>query len=478
MQNRRDQIQAHAFVVGRLVSAMMRAEPDAPYTPLRRFTVGTMIGVLLSGLAIAGFAVYGTVSPGGANTWRQAGVLVVEKETGARYILLDGQLRPILNYTSARLIIGGEPKVVRVSRNSLRDVPHGLPVGIESAPDYLPDLNRMDGRHWAVCSTMHTDAAGTRHTFVTLWVGASASGHPLDAGTGLLVRDPAGQVYLAWNNQRLKVPGNAALAALGYSAVPQYPVGYAWLNAIPAGPDLAAPQIPNEGTPGPAIGGRRSVVGELIREDTPAGASPSQYFVVRADGLSPLTPLEAALLLGDPQTAAAYPGQAVAFLVPDPAALAMVPRSATTTINPAQPATAPKPAEVRGADVPCVQLGLDAPAGLSVQVGVGSAPASPAPVAAPTGNPMLADQVVVQPGAGLLMRDLPAPGVTSGTLYLLVDTGVRYPIPSADAAKALGYDQVKPTPVPAVLLGLMPTGRPLDPQAARATLAIGAGTGG
>ena len=39
MQTRRDQVQAHAFVVGRMVSALVRAEPDAPFSPLRRFTV-------------------------------------------------------------------------------------------------------------------------------------------------------------------------------------------------------------------------------------------------------------------------------------------------------------------------------------------------------------------------------------------------------------------------------------------------------
>src|SRR3982751_603642 len=102
--------------MGRLVSAMMRAEPDEPHTPLRRFVVGMVIGVLLGGLAMAGFAVLGIVNPGGATSWRQAGALVVEKETGARYLFLNGQLRPVLNYASARLIIGGEPNVVRVSR--------------------------------------------------------------------------------------------------------------------------------------------------------------------------------------------------------------------------------------------------------------------------------------------------------------------------------------------------------------------------
>jgi type VII secretion protein EccB len=384
----------------------------------------------------------------------------------------------VLNYTSARLIIGSEPKMVRVSRNSLRDVPHGLPVGIESAPDYLPDLGRLDGRHWHVCSSIKNDATGTGHSFVTLWVGARSTGRPLDADTALLVRTPAGQTYLAWNNRRLKVPTAATLGALGYAAVPQYPVGYAWLNALPAGADLSPPDVPDRGRDGPTIGALRTVAGQLVKADSPAGSESSQYFVVRTDGLSPLTPVAAALLLSDARTAGAYRGGPVGFVGLDPAALAAAPRSGEVSINPNLPAKAPKPAELSAGEVPCIQLSLDAKTGLGVQVGLGAAPASgSSAVATAAGDRMLADQVVVQPGAGLLMRDLPAPGVADGTLYLLVDTGVRYPIPSQDAAKALGYDQVAPTPVPAVLLGLVPAGRPLDPQAARATLGVSTGTG-
>src|SRR5947209_17321732 len=154
MQTRRDQVQAHTFVVGRMVSALVRAEPDAQFSPLRRFTVGLVIGVVLGGITLAGFGVYGVFSPGGSRSWKQPGVLIVEKETGARYLYVDGQLHPVLNYTSARLIVGGPPTIVQVSRNSMRGVPHGLPVGIEAAPDYLPDLARLDGTQWQVCSAL------------------------------------------------------------------------------------------------------------------------------------------------------------------------------------------------------------------------------------------------------------------------------------------------------------------------------------
>src|SRR5262245_22672624 len=90
MQSRRDQVQAHAYVVGRLVSALVRAEPDLAESPVRRNTTGWFVGLLIAALLVAAFAVFGLIFPGGGRLWTQPGALVVEKETGNRYIYLDG----------------------------------------------------------------------------------------------------------------------------------------------------------------------------------------------------------------------------------------------------------------------------------------------------------------------------------------------------------------------------------------------------
>jgi hypothetical protein len=136
-----------------------------------------------------------------------------------------------------------------------------------------------------------------------------------------------------------------------------------------------------------------------------------------------------------------------------------------------------------------VYLGFDA-AGSGPTVALGlraaTAPAAPAGQAA---DRLLADRVVVAPGAGLLIRDQPAPGVADGALYLLVDIGVRFPLHGDKTTSALGYQNATPVSVPAPLLGLFPVGPPLDPESARATVspagpadgaprAAGAGGGG
>ena len=511
MQTRRDQVQAHTFVVGRLVSAMLRAEPDAQVTPLRRFTVGVFIGTLAGIVLIAAFGIIGYIKPGGNKAFRQPGALIVEKETGARYVLIDGQLKPVLNTTSAKLLLGDQLQVVSASKNSLEGVPHGLPVGIPTAPDALPEAKNLDATGWQVCSTVKPDVSGEAKPFVTLRVGDAAGGSALADNEALVVVTEDGTRYLAWKDRRLRIPDEGILGALGYGAVRQYPVGPAWLNALPAGPDLAAPALPEGGEPGPTIGGRATRVGQLFEVD--GTASREQFFLVDRDGLVPLTATGAALVLGDPRTKKAYPGQQVAPLPLDPAAVTVAPRSGKALLDPGLPPTPPQALSDIGDDVPCLQINVGGETGAKVRVALsGAAPrtdqSAPAPLGLrgsvgddsgqpsgpglpvdpqvpagpfktigsdPTPGPASggqADQITVKPGGGLLMRALPGPGVQEGTLYLLVDTGVRYPLPEDGVAGALGYGGVPPVPVPTTLLGLIPAGPPLDPEAAKNTQAV------
>jgi type VII secretion protein EccB len=450
---------------------MLRAEPDSPFSPMRRFNVGTIIGIVAGAIILGICAVIGVMFPGSSKAWQQAGALVVEKETGARYVFIDGELRPVLNYTSARLILGGEPKaVVNVSRNSLQGAAHGLPVGIPSAPDSLPDLKRGDGANWQVCSGQRTDLSGTPQPNVSVRIGGQPANRPLGQGDGLLVRAPTGQVYLAWNNRRMLVPSSSALAGLGYSAARQYPVGLGWLNALPAGPDLVPPSISGRGTNGPSVDGRPTVVGQVFKVSGLVAGEDSQFFVVRGDGLSPLSQVGAGLLLADPKTAAAYPGGSVEALPLNAGALSGAPRSPAGSVDGQLPARPPKLVDLGDKDAPCVRLTMKAE-GPAVQLGLGT-PEQAGNGSNGNGKGMLADRVTVEPGAGLLVRDQPAPGVTDGALYLVVDIGVRFPLTKDDIADKLGYRGVQPVPVPGALLNLLPTGPALDPEAAKASMPV------
>ncbi len=110
MQSKRDQVQAHAFVMSRLTSGMLLADPDAPESPLGRTTRGVVIGTVIAVVISAAAVVYGLINPGGNDSWRTSNSLIVNKETGGRFLYVDGRLRPVRNYASALLIGGSDLK--------------------------------------------------------------------------------------------------------------------------------------------------------------------------------------------------------------------------------------------------------------------------------------------------------------------------------------------------------------------------------
>src|SRR5262249_60998194 len=101
-------------------------EPDAGEAPTRRIGAAMCSGVMVAILVAAGFGIFGLLRPGGKEGWKAPGTLVVEKETGTRYVYIptDGALHPVLNYASARLILNTPDITVKdFSRRSLPAAP-------------------------------------------------------------------------------------------------------------------------------------------------------------------------------------------------------------------------------------------------------------------------------------------------------------------------------------------------------------------
>jgi type VII secretion protein EccB len=465
MQSRRDQVQAYFFVVGRLVSALVRGEPDAQETPLRRFSTGAFGGAMVAVILVAGVGIFGFISPGGSKKFEDPKTIIVEKETGNRFLLVDGALRPVLNYASALLIDGSDAKIASVNRKSLAGLPHGLPIGIPGAPDALPEGGKLTGDPWLACSPSVTDDTGTTRPVVTLQVGGGGAVGGLPPDKAILARTADGTTYLAWQDRRLRFAEQTALTALGYGNARAFDVAPAWINALPVGRDLRAPDIAGRGQVGPAIDGRPTRVGQVFATPTAGGQS---YFVLLADGLSPATKTDAALVLGDPATAAAYAGAQVAALPLSPAAVAAAPRSRVSSVTDGFPPVPPTVVEpgTPGAGTPCARIAFSPSGEPAVSVAFGSAPGGAVPGSGSTTDTRAADKVVVPPGGGLIVRDLPAPGVGGGTLFLITDLGVKFPLASDDVAVTLGYGGIQPVLVPSTLLAFLPTGPALDPAAA------------
>lgn len=463
-------------MMGRLASAMLRADPDDPESPSGRTNRGAAIGVVIAVLVCAGAFVFGLLKPGGNTTWQAEGKLVVDKQTGASYLYLDGRLRPVRNYTSARLITGGAPEAASVGTSSLAGTPHGTPVGVPGAPDALPGTGDLDGGPWLVCSATRPSDTGEPLAVTALAIGAGKvgdipGGYRPDAGSGVLVAGPDGQEYLLWQGVRLRVDKKAdAGRALGFGDAAPRPASAAFLDAFPQGPDLAPPEVPGRGGDGPRLGGQPTRVGQVFRVDVP-GSEP-RYHLLYQEGLVPLSDTAAALVLGDPRTAEeAYDGEMrVASLGADALTGHLAPGSVASEAMAELPATPPGLVRPTAGQVVCADVDS---ADDSARVGTAVLPETvlsnpvqePDPEFEPACLPV--DAVSVRPGTGVLVRALSAAGSPLGdTTFLVTDTGVKHRLLSQEAVEALGYGGTAERTLPAHVLSMLPTGPDLTKEAA------------
>lgn len=463
MLNRRDQVQAYRFVQARLNAALLYGDPDRPDSPMTRLTIAMLSGVMVAVLLIAGFGVYGLVRPGGKDSWRTTGVLVIEKETGARFVYdgNDQALHPVLNYASARLILNNpNPSTSLFSRDSLRGARRGAALGLAGLPDALPDGKGLIEGPWTVCSEPVEGGSPA----ITVVAGAAVPGPALGDGGALLVTLPDGSAHLLWRGRRLLVrdPAHAA-PALSLDRAAAVAVAPAWVNTVPPGPDLAAPKVAGAGQSAPyEVGSRPVRLGQVLRVGAEGGVA-ARYFLVTPDGVAPLTNTAALLTLGDPATAAAYSGAS-----PTPIDVPLADLSATrqpkaSILPPGFPDQVPVLRPVAPGAALCAAYTDTSGASLDVALSTSQrSPALAAGTAAVSGGVRLA----LPPGRAALVSLLPHGGQKTNTAFLVTEEGVKYPIPSVAAKSALGYGSVVPVPLPAGIADLIRTGPALDPAKA------------
>src|SRR5262245_16043321 len=117
MRTRTEQVQAYRFVTRRIVSALLSGEPETTERPMRRFGMAIFGSSMVAAIVFAGVGVYGFINPAGGALEDKS--IVIERETGARYVFVNGKLHPVLNYASARLIVNEENPVMKtVSQRS------------------------------------------------------------------------------------------------------------------------------------------------------------------------------------------------------------------------------------------------------------------------------------------------------------------------------------------------------------------------
>jgi type VII secretion protein EccB len=466
MASKRDQLHAYQFLVQRVISALVTRETDPEQPTFRRPTNAAFGGIAIAVIALAAVGVYGMINPGGNTAWADGKSVVVEKETGTRYVFIDGRLHPVANYTSALLAIGEHAQTRSVSRDSLAGVPRGPRIGIPDAPDALPAREGLLSSAWTLCSQPTPDLSGTIVPTSVLMVGQSARGGTATRDRGVLVDVPeTNERFLVLQGYRHLISKDDRLAVgLALQAPAPVRVSPAVVEAIPAGRPIAPIPVAQMGKPA-QLGIDGVLAGQLFEAYTTRGR---QYYLAEVGQLRPISELQYDIQRSYQATAAAYPGG-----TPEALPMGLIKASGAPQVPVASPRAGDpptvRPSYVEGAEDATMCLSFraeaDVPAVTMTPVMPSIDPLATTPRRTSRGA-ALADRVLVPAGHAVLVEATPTPDTPRGTIMVVTDQGVAYPLAAPEVMKVLGYDGVEPVRMPAGLVARIPLGSGLSHEAA------------
>ena len=464
----RHQVSGWRFVMRRIASGVALHDTRMLVDPLRTQTRAVLMGVLMLITALIGCFVFSLIRPNGSAANNP---VLADRSTAALYVKVGDELHPVLNLTSARLIVGRPVNPTTVKSSELDKFPRGNLIGIPGAPERMVQNTNKDA-DWTTCDSVAGSATG-----VTVIAGAPDStgtrAAALGAGHAVLVRNDT-STWLLWDGRRSRIDlaDHAITGALGLGSdipVPR-PIAVGLFNAIPEAPPLSAPAIPDAGSPprfGLPVPAPVGAVVEAHALDATSGNG-MLYYAVLPDGLQPISPVLAAVLRNSNSYGLDQPPR----LGADQIAKLPVSRTLDTGRYPDQ-----RISLIDAARDPVTCAHWSKPAGAtanSLTLLTGSA--LPVPEAVHTedlvgaGTGSTATRIAMAPGTGYFTATVSdnAASPAAGSLFWISDTGVRYGIDTegsangpAKTAEALGLNP-PPTPIPWSMLSLFAPGPTLS----------------
>jgi type VII secretion protein EccB len=481
----RHQVTGWRFVMRRIASGIALHDTRMLVDPLRTQSRAVLMGVLILVTGLAGCFVFSLIRPNG-----QVGnnAVLADRSTAALYVRVGDDLHPVLNLTSARLIVGHPVNPTTVKSSELDRFPRGNLIGIPGAPERMVQNTSRDA-NWTVCDAVSEPTQGGHAVYstgVTVMAGLpdshGARAATLGSGQAVLVdfaNDKGSTTWLLWDGRRSEIDlaNHAVTNALGLGVdVPApRPIASGLFNAIPQAPSLTAPGIPNAGAaanfgvPAP-IG---AVVVSYALDQSSSGAV--RYYAVLPDGLQPISPVLAAILRNTNSYGLEQPPR----LAADEVAKLPVSRMLDTARYPDR-----QVAIVDAAKNPVTCAYWSKPAGAATSsLSLLSGSALPVADAVRTldlvgaggaSSQAIATRVALAPGTGYFTQTVGGGPTSPGTgaLFWVSDTGVRYGIDNeADSAsgaaghgktvEALGLS-APAVPIPWSMLSLFASGPTLS----------------
>lgn len=455
MATKKDLVEAYSFSRRRLVTAFVSGAPGGrevePARPGRSIVGGLALSVLL----VAGAAIAGVFTSNVDPAWAESAGLVISKEEAEVFVITEAGsepvLHPILNITSAKLILGSDVEPQVIPEKYIAEEEIGSDLGIFGAPYDVPDVARLIESGWTSC----TDGKGLR---LSLSERPRVTPAAEDGGMLVTVGDEAWLVATSRPDEsgvvggyRYRVPEadssaqRLLLAAIGLGPETEpAPVSREWLDLFPQGGDIDPSAFGVD--PRPSAGGEPKP-GDLLQ------VNGTPYLTLETGELAPLDPFALAVATGSAEgtVGAEYSGDvdSLDFVRGD----FVDARWPETTLQP-----------VFGER--CVQLlaAPDEPA----QVRLAQDPEGEAVATGTRG-----ESVSVDAGAGAYVVS-GAWGDTSGDNPFVMDSkGVAYPLVGPTAADLLGYSGFDAPVVPDPWIELFDDGVQLSQNSALCAPRVG-----
>ncbi len=268
--------------------------------PGRRQTLAVVASVSAALVICLGALLYSFISPAGQVS---DSLIIADRDSGALYVRVGDRLYPALNLASARLIAGRPDNPHQVKSSQISQMPHGPLVGIPGAPSEFAPKNPATSS-WMVCDTVggaSTDLTTSLTPTVTLIDGTPDLGNhrKVLSGSDAVVLSYNGDAWvIRGDGRRSRIdPANRSVL-LPLNLTPEQvsqakPMSRALFDALPVGPELSVPEVPNAGQTA-TFPGAPDKVGTILV--TPQISGPQQYSLVLIDGVQTLPTLVAQVM--------------------------------------------------------------------------------------------------------------------------------------------------------------------------------------
>ncbi|TNU76280.1 type VII secretion protein EccB [Miniimonas arenae] len=449
MASKKELLEAQSFARRRLLTAFTSGAPGGrelePTTPVR----GLVTGVVLAALVVGGSFVAGLFDQGLESGWENGKIILV-RDNAARYVSADGELVPVPNMASARLLAPAGAEILTVPADDVADVHRRPVVGIAGAPDSLPEVADLVTGGWLACVAQD----GTTATSVVDSPAPEQGGPNSPSALVAVVAGEERSLFLVQDGRRYAVPGTATtdgvLRALGYTPQDAVTVDARWLELFPEGGAATPFTVADAGTtpPGDLADVPGVVVGSVIEVS-------GQAFVVLPDGaLARLDPFADALY-------SAGPGGLLSRESVEPARVAGVQEVAVADgpVDATWPVVIADPLESGAA--PCARLDTETFGSDLV-----------------AGEPVATGGIAVAPARGALALFVATADSASGPVRFIDENGISFPVVASsvdltDTLERLLGEGADPVRVPYAWGDLFPTGPTLSVDAAGTPLAAG-----